>query len=215
MRSTDNTEKARAKTLILIHGRGFKPARADLEAMWLQALRCGLARDAPRHCPEFDRCRREFVYYGDEINAVLASEGRRYDASLDLADLENTLSALAVLSKSRQFRREHYERLPGKTAVKEFLADIGAPALSAIGLKERVLARFIPELADYWLGSDSRVRPAVARLCDAVGNAIERGDDVLLISHCIGCVIAYDALWSLSRGGYRDGGARPARSPPG
>ena len=35
---------------------------------------------------------------------------------------------------------------------------------------------------------------------------MERGDDVLLISHCIGCVIAYDALWALSRGGYRDGG---------
>ena len=205
MLSTDNPEKGRAKTLILIHGRGFKPARADLEAMWLQALRCGLARDAAEALPGFDSCRREFVYYGDEINAVLASEGRRYDASLDLADLENTLAALAMLSKSRQFRREHYERLPGKTAVKEFLADIGAPALSAIGLKERVLARFIPELADYWLGSNSRVRPAVARLCDAVGNAFERGDDVLLISHCIGCVIAYDALWSLSRGGYRDG----------
>src|SRR4249919_1269440 len=105
----------------------------------------GLARDAAEALPGFDSCRREFVYYGDEINALLASEGRRYDASLDLADLENTLAALAMLSKSRQFRREHYERLPGKTAVKEFLADIGAPALSAIGLKEQVLARFIPE----------------------------------------------------------------------
>ncbi len=116
------------------------------------------------------------------------------------------MAALAALSKSRQFRREHYERLPGKTAFKEFLADVGAPALSAIGLKERALARFIPELADYWRSSDSRLRPVVARLCGAVGDAMERGDDVLLISHCIGSVIAYDALWALSRGGYRDGG---------
>ena len=129
-----------------------------------------------------------------------------YDPSLDLADLEHTLSALAALSKARQFRREHYERLPGKTAFKEFLADLGSPALSVLGLKERALARFMPELVDYWRASNSLLRPVLPRLCGVVGEALERGDDVLLISHCIGCVIAYDALWALSRGGYRNGG---------
>src|SRR5258705_3356999 len=114
---------ARNKPLIRIHGGGFKPAPADLEALWVQALRAGVGRDATDALPAFDRCRREFVYYGNEINAVLAAEGRRYDAKLDLADLENTLAGLTALSKSRQFRREHYERLPGKTALKEFLAD--------------------------------------------------------------------------------------------
>jgi hypothetical protein len=196
---------ARNKVLILIHGRGFKPARSDLEALWVQALRAGVVRDATDALPAFDQCRREFVYYGDEINAVLAAEGRRYDAALDLADLKNTLAALATLAKSRQFRREHYERLPGKTALKEFLADIGAPTLSAIGLKERALAHFIPELADYWRASDSRLRSVTTRLCDIVGDAIQRGDDIVLISHCIGSVIAYDALWALSRGGHREG----------
>jgi hypothetical protein len=205
LQSTDDPEKARNKTLILIHGRGFKPARSDLEALWIQALRTGLGRDATQALPAFDRCRCEFVYYGDEINAVLAATGRRYDAALDLADLKNTLAALAALSKPRQFRREHYERLPGKTALKEFLADIGAPALSAIGLKERALVRFIPELADYWHASESRLRPVTARLCDVVGDAMQRGDDIVLVSHCIGSVIAYDALWALCRGGHRGG----------
>src|SRR5258705_4264872 len=105
---------ARNKPLIRIHGGGFKPAPADLEALGVQALRAGVVRDATDALHAFDRCRREFVYYGDEINAVLAADGRRYDAALDLADLKNTLAALAALAKSGQFRREHYERLPGK-----------------------------------------------------------------------------------------------------
>ena len=203
MQSTDGAE-ARNKSLILVHGRGFKPARADLESLWLRALRGGIGRDVAEALPAFDRCRYEFVYYGDEINAVLTAGGRSYDPLIDLADLEHTLSTLSALSKSRQFRREHYERLPGKTAFKEFLADIGGPALSVIGLKERALGRFIPELVDYWRDSNSRLRPVQARLCGVVGDAMERGNDVLLLSHCIGSVIAYDALYALSRGGYRD-----------
>lgn len=205
MQSTDDADRVRNKSLVVVHGRGFKPPRGELEALWTQALRAGVRRDAADALPGFDRCRCEFVYYGDEVNAVLNTAGRSYDASLDLADLKNTLSALSALSRSKQFRREHYDRVPGKTAFKEFLADVGGPTLSVLGLKERALGRFMPELIDYWRPSGSRLRPVVARLCDTVGDAMERGDDILLLSHCIGSVIAYDALWELSRGGYRGG----------
>jgi hypothetical protein len=204
LRSTD-ADRVRNKSLVFVHGRGFKPAQVELEALWTQALRAGVRRDAADALPELDRCRFEFVYYGDEVNAVLHAAGRRYDASLDLADLKNTLSALSALSRSKEFRREHYDRVPGKTAFKEFLADIGAPTLSVLGLKERALGRFMPELIDYWRPSGSMLRPVVSRLCDTVGDAMERGDDILLLSHCIGSVIAYDALWELSRGGFRGG----------
>jgi hypothetical protein len=187
------------KTLILVHGRGFKPARTELETLWLRALRAGLQRDAPDAAAALDRCTVRFVYYGDESRDVLAASGRRYDPALDLADLNNTVAALAALSKTKQFRREHYERLPGKTPLKEFLADIGAPALSVLGLKERALERFMPELADYWRPDRSTLRAVDSRLRSVVGEAIERGDDVALVSHCVGCVIAYNALLSLSR----------------
>ena len=140
------------KTLILIHGRGFKPEQNQLKALWLRALRGGLLRDAPDAAAAFDRCTVRLVYYGDEIHHVLSTSGRSYDPALDLADLNNSVDALAALSKSKQFRREHYERLPGKTPFKEFLADIGAPALSMLGLKARALERFMPELTDYWRG---------------------------------------------------------------
>jgi hypothetical protein len=193
------------KTLILVHGRGFKPGKAELEALWLEALRSAVTRDFADPLPAWRLCRREFVYYGDEVGSVLERTGRQYDAALDLADLKNTLVSLAALAKTRQFRREHYERLPGKSPLKEFLADIGAPALSVLGLKDRAVGRFLPELLDYWRPDGSAISAADARLCDTIGDAIERGDDILLVSHCIGSVLAYNALWALSRGGYRDG----------
>lgn len=63
------------KTLILVHGRGFKPAKAELEALWLRALRTGLQRDTPDAAAALDRCTIRFVYYGDEIHDVLTARG--------------------------------------------------------------------------------------------------------------------------------------------
>ena len=66
MQSIDRVDAAN-KTLILVHGRGFKPPKAELEALWLEALRSGLTRDFADPLTAWRRCRREFVYYGDEI----------------------------------------------------------------------------------------------------------------------------------------------------
>ena len=187
-----------SKTLILIHGRGFKPARDALESLWFAALHAGLARDAAAAIPAFEQCRREFVYYGDESREVLAAAGRHHDAALDLADLRNALTELRALSRGRDFRREHYERLPGKTPIKEFLADVGAPALAALHIEGRAIGRLLPELLDYWRGAASPMRRVDARLRQAVGDALARGDDVAIVAHCIGGVFAYNALWALS-----------------
>ncbi len=189
----------RNRTLIMVHGRGFKPPPEALEALWRRALRAGLERDAAAALPAFDECTFEFVYYGDEIRRVLTDAGRPYDAALDLADLHNTLAALVARRKSKDFRRDQYERLPGKTPFKEFLADIGAPALAALRLEHLGAQRFLPELADYW-SADGALRGVESRLRRTVGTAVERGDDVAIVAHCIGSVLAYDALWSLSRG---------------
>ena len=177
---------------------GSSPNKINSRRCGDGALRGGLLRDAPDAAAAFDRCTVRLVYYGDEIHHVLSTSGRSYDPALDLADLNNSVDALAALSKSKQFRREHYERLPGKTPFKEFLADIGAPALSMLGLKARALERFMPELTDYWRGDVSKLRAVDARLRSVVGEAIRRGDDIALVSHCVGCVIAYNALLSLS-----------------
>lgn len=207
MPSTNTVAEPR-KTLIFIHGRGFKPAERDLEALWTQALRAGLERDAPDRVAAFDRAERTLVYYGDEIRRVLESAGRVYDDALDLEDLKASLGSLRALTKTKQFRREHYERLPGKTPLKEFLADVGAPALTLLGLRDRVLNRFVPELTDYWRAEGSTIRAVDHRARSVLEAALERGDDVMLVSHCLGSVIAFNALWAISRQ-KRDAGDGP------
>jgi hypothetical protein len=188
----------------MIHGRGDKPEIAALEGLWREALRAGIARDFPDRLPALKRTRIELVHYGDLARQVLAKKGRKYDEALDLADQRKALADLAARAKSKDFRREHYERLPGKTPIREFLADVGAPALAALGLKDRALGRYMPELVDYWR-KDGTLRAADGRLLTALIAAFERGERVLLVSHCIGAVIAYNALRALSRGGVADG----------
>ena len=41
----DSETGGRNKTLILVHGRGCKPAKEDLLALWRQALNAGVYRD--------------------------------------------------------------------------------------------------------------------------------------------------------------------------
>ena len=199
------SDRSRRTALILVHGRGFKPAKADLQRLWIDALAAGLRRDRPDALAAFGRLATELVYYGGESATVLNGAGRQHDPALDLADLENTLVRLTAIEKTKQFRREHYERLPGKTPLKEFLADIGAPALSLVGLADRAIAHYLPELASYWRADRGGLGAAADRVVDALVRAFERDDDVVLVSHCIGSVLAYDALWALSRGAAGDG----------
>jgi hypothetical protein len=38
-----------------------------------------------------------------------------------------------------------------------------------------------------------------ARLQDPLRKALKRGDDICLVSHSMGCMVAYDVLWKFSR----------------
>ena len=60
------------KTILLIHGRSFKPPRNSLRRLWLDAIRHGLERDrSPARLAAFNRTVKEFIYYGDTSNAFL------------------------------------------------------------------------------------------------------------------------------------------------
>ena len=204
MASTDLPDKTRRLTIVLIHGRDFKPEENVLRELWLDAIRIGLHRDHPNALPAFDAATKVFAYYGDATGALLNQAGKVYDEQLDIADRRNALAALATVER-RKFKRSQYERLPGKTPFKEFLVDIGAPLVASIGLANWAVARVIPELAEYWR-DDSAYRTTVdQRVVGPLVAAIERGDRLMVISHCIGSIAAFNALWMLSRGGHGDG----------
>jgi hypothetical protein len=201
--SIDPLSSGRGRTIVLIHGRGFKPARDVLLELWIDAIRCGLRRDSLDTLGVFDASTKIFGYFGDATARVLTESGKSYDESLDVADRRNAFAALTGLD-AKKFKRAQYERLPGKTPVKEFLVDLGAPLVSSIGLTDWVVTRAIPELAAYWRNGTDYRTTVDASAMQAIEAAMQRDDRIIVISHCIGSIAAFNAFWMLSRGGHAD-----------
>ena len=186
------------RTLVYVHGRHFKPAAADLMDICIAAMRRGIERDVPQLVELFDGTDKRIAYYGDLNNAFLREIGQRYDPDLDLGDRRNALHGLCSIEKRKNFGVGRYDRLPGKTAIAEFAADLAAPLLGTLGLSEKIIAKIAVDLAEYWNGNSDfgpRIRERVRNtICEAAGS----DGRVMLVSHGTGCIVCYDALWELS-----------------
>ena len=212
--STDPTETAAesdaglpGQTLILIHGRSSQPSATHLLKHWRSALERGLARDFPDG-KGLSKTRVHLVYYGDLLQKLQGDSAP--NPATELADRENALKTLVALKNSKQFRRVHYEALPGKSSFKEFRADIGAPLSNALGLGSKRIARVMPELLEYWQDTDGFRQQVIDRLEEPLNAALERGDRTMVIAHCLGSVIAYDTFSRISRGNRAQLLAQPA-----
>ena len=137
----------------------------------------------------------ELAYYAD---VQPAHQAQPYDGQLDLVDRQRTLQTLAQLDKPKRFSRLHYEALPGKSAVKEFLADVGTPVLRSVGLGRAALQLILPHSVHYWTEESEYRRTMQDRLLRVLRSVLQQDNDVLLISHGFGSVLAYDCLWRLS-----------------
>lgn len=190
-----------SKQIILIHGRNFKPPKDILEANWKDAIRHGLARDfGPTKTVEFDALDNSqnvtMVYYGDLSNNFLA-QFEPYNQAADIVDRATCLDELKTYAKA-DFNREVYEDLPGKTAVKEALADALGGVLALLRLSEPIIGAVARDMKQYWIpesvfGSDVRYR-----LTEPLKQALLDKQDVLLVSHSLGTMISFDVLWKLS-----------------
>ncbi len=180
------------RTLFLVHGRGTQPEAEELSQEWRRALEEGLKRD---HELSLDGVAVQLIYYGDVFNA-LDPDHSRFDPVLDRADREHAFDQLKALT-ARQFRRSRYEAVPGQSPLKEFLADLGVPLARAVGLANRRLGHFYPELKAYW--EDAELADELrGRLAQPLTAALKSGDHIMVMSHCIGSVISYDAFWDTS-----------------
>lgn len=186
------------RSLIYVHGRDFKPGAADLLDLNVAALNAGIQRDFPEQADEFHALDKRLGYYGDINNDFLISKGKHYDEELDIGDLRNALLKLKSIERKKNFGVNRYDRLPGKTALREFAADILAPLLGSIGLSRLLISAVAKDLAEYCEHESvfsGQIRERVRRsLCEA----LERGDRILLITHGTGCIVTYDVLWQLS-----------------
>ncbi len=188
-----NPSTDRRLTLFLVHGRGVQPDAVELTAYWRKALAHGLARDREM---ELGTVQSEMLYFAD-LMADKDPDVAKFDPVLDRADRENAFAQLAAL-KAKMFRRARYEAVPGQTPLKEFVADLSAPVGRLLGLANRRLAHFYPELVEYWQNADlaAAIR---ARIVTPLGEALRRGDHIMVLSHGIGSVFCYDAFWEVSQ----------------
>lgn len=186
-----------SRHLVFVHGRDFKPSSGALWALWEEALGSAIQRHYGDAMHAFSLAEKSWVYFGDLTNERLQALGRTYNEDADVADRGHALTRLKAIRKRDFLSRRRYEELPGRTPLKEFVADVGMPVLNAFRLAERVIERVTPEYASYWNdeeGYGTKLRKGVR---DALTPLIARREEIMLITHCLGSIAAYDALWEL------------------
>jgi len=182
----------KTKRVIAVHGGGVQPQESACAAQWKTALRAGLLRDWPDTVTAFDQTPFVMTWYADQF----AGLHPQVDDKLDGLDRQASIDALSALTTTKAFRRANYERLPGKSALPEFVADIVAPTMGLLGLGHKAAEAAVPEFKSYWHDTEvaNRIRTPIY---NALKQALLETESVALITHGFGAVVAYDVLWEL------------------
>jgi len=187
------------RTLLYVHGHQCKPAVEDYSDLTFGALASGIERDHPEQLSNFHGARKRIAWYGDLSTELLKSVGKYFDEQLDLGDRRNVLQELRAIDRRKKFNLSSYDSLPGKSSIREFVADIAGPLLDTVGLSNRVLSSIARDLHEYWRPDSDygdRVRERVrTAICEEFS---ERDREVMVISHGAGSIVVYDVLWQLS-----------------
>ena len=184
-----------AKRIIAVHGGGVQPSADVQQQNWRDALQAGLARDWPKQEAAFASAEFVMPRYAEHFAELHSA----HDEDLDNRDRQSALQALTELDNTRAFRRTHYERLPGKSALAEFVADIAAPTLGALGLGRRAVEAAVPEFRLWWASEEDPRALVQLLVYTEVKQALAGGESVAVVAHGFGAVVAYDALWHLGR----------------
>jgi hypothetical protein len=187
-----------SRTILFVHGRDFKPSREALLDVSLAALRAGIERDYPDQADALAAATVDMGYYGDLSNELLEGAGKRYDEQLDIGDRQNALAALRAIPARKRFGIRQYDRLPGKSAIDEFVANFAAPLLGAVGLTRWLVSLVSRDACAYLCRDGDYANRVRQRVREKLAEHLDSGRRVLLLSHGMGCVVAYEALWELS-----------------
>ncbi len=193
------------RSILIVHGGDFKPPAEVYLDEASTALRAGVQRDYPDHVEAFAKVGIELAYYGDIGNAYLRSRGRHYDEQLDIGDRRSALESLKKIPQRKRFGLQQYDKLRGKSAVPEAIADVAAPLFGLLGLTTVLASMVAKDFALYLSGNTDFTQQVRERVRSKLMELLRRGDKVMLMSHGTGAAVAYDVLWQLSHGeSYRD-----------
>lgn len=220
-----------AKHLIVMHGRSIKPAEAEMKKLILKALALGIQRAGdPQTLKKIQSgtIKTSFAYFGDITNEIQAREDLSDRKALTAKDpdhgnkptLPHQLLAEAMdltVKTSPKFTLAAYRKVL-KAADDMQLLDDAVSVISFFGamatfgfLNEKILKYAKPDMSEYLMRktTGSAIRD---RLQKHLMPAIKKGDDILLITHSLGCMVAYDVFWKLSlESEYQD--IRAAKNP--
>jgi hypothetical protein len=190
--------KSARRSILIVHGGDFKPPAEVYMDEASTALREAVQRDYPDHVESFGDVGIELAYYGDLGNAYLRSKGRHYDEQLDIGDRRNALESLRKIPQRKKFGLQFYDKLRGKSAIPEAIADVASPLFGVLGLTTMLVSLVAKDFALYLRGNTDFTEQVRGRVRDKLTELLRRGDKVLLMSHGTGCAVAYDVLWQLS-----------------
>jgi len=188
------------RSILLVHGRSFKPSGGPYLDILASAISAGIEADFPESLGSLASVSKALAYYGDLVNEFLADKGQEYDEQLDLSDMRSVLHELKTLDRKKGFSLARYDKLPGKSAVSEFAVSVLAPVLSAVGLEKPLVSGASKDLGEYWKRDSEFSRSMLARVRDSICTALDTNQHVMLISHGTGSIVAWDALWDISHG---------------
>ena len=205
-----------AQRIIMVHGRSTKPAKARFAALQRRALLQGLERVDPAKARKVadGEVELDFIYYGDINNMILAETSASHLADLTDTDPHSNngpcipdtgySEAIDALARIKRFDKAAYRKVLKENDDLRFIDDIAraASTLAAIAsatiLNEVAIKIATADMGAYLMrrAIGSAVRD---RLQTPLKRALKRGDDICLVSHSMGCMVAYDVLWKFSR----------------
>ena len=221
-----------AQRIIMIHGRSTKPAKIQFARLQKAALLQGIKRISPSKATKIQKGRIpiDFVYYGDINNQILAEVDKAAAKKLTATDphsgdapcipASGYAEAIAALKGFKRFDKKAYRRVVAENKDLRFV-DNAARAVSTLAaiFTGANLNRFAIKKATADMGAYLMRRSVGSaireRLQDPLRKALKRDDDICLVSHSMGCMVAYDVLWKFSRmseySDLREGGAKVNR----
>jgi len=199
------------KHLIVVHGRSTKPTHKEKLELVTKALVGGLGRvdEGAEKAVADGTIRLSLAYYGDILNDILVeADDHKKDRMtqvdgeyFEVADSYRESMGKLVKRPTAKHTKAEYKQIISKEKDKRFVDDVArfvSPVISLFGMSRRVLNKLLPDMGAYLTKRKygSAIRQ---RLQKPLKEALLRGDDVAIVSHSMGCIVAYDVLWKLSQ----------------
>ncbi|HUX95732.1 MAG TPA: hypothetical protein VMV47_08365 [Bacteroidales bacterium] len=182
-----------ANVIIGIHGLGNKPPKPLLEHWWKLAVTEGLRNNKYNTVlPEF-----EMVFWADIIHDKALSESDKDINSLYYIDEEYTEAPANFLVTEHSTRKKLVDFL-GKQLNRIFLND--DLTLNYSFITDAIVDKYFKDLEVYYMGNCTSEDGHSCKVNDLIKKRLlkileeHRNDDIMLISHSMGSIIAYDVL---------------------